>query len=551
MIHSNDSARSGHYELSRPLGQDALTCAFAARHTGGGHLVRLELLHPELARNERFRARFLDQAAAMLALSHPALPRVEEVLSQADVCGVALELVPGRTLAQVLQRAGRGRCPVDLHLYWLRRVLSGLEHAHRAPGSGSSRAGFVHGDVSPSRVHVGYGGEVQLLGGGLATCRHALSVERGRSVLDVRYAAPEVLLGEPAGPSADLFSLGVMLWEALARQSRTVDADLASVSRRRTLGSEPDLESVWPDAPESLVQLCARALAFAPHERYSSAAEMAVELDAYLARAAEPSAVVLGRVPAWLAATFGESDDRWTRNDGLSASDDGPPPSRRSGVSSPTPASDAAQRESTAAPPLDGARVGHASAAPEPAPRQSDTGGHRAFSSTWNGPRSAPRSSPWPAARAALPALAVAAGAIGAVWVLAQRASGEHAAPPAARLAAPSVERVKAAASSSATQGRYGAADAGAEHRAAPPAAAPLPAFFAGRVSSAALRANTSPPLAPDELPQVDDPRDSLQVAILRATRAQRRALRQRRAKTPTAAASAPPAITDPRDRDE
>ena len=203
MTHSNDSDRSGPYELLGPLGQDALVSAFMARRVGGGGLVRLELLHPELIRNDLFRARFLDQAAAMLSLSHPVLPQVLEVLSEVDARGVALELVPGRSLTEVLQRTGRARCPVDLHVYWLRQVLSGLEHAHQASAAGSARGGFVHGDVCPSRVQLGYAGEVQLLGSGFAACRHALSVERGRPVADVRYAAPEVLLGEPAGPSAE------------------------------------------------------------------------------------------------------------------------------------------------------------------------------------------------------------------------------------------------------------------------------------------------------------------------------------------------------------
>jgi len=552
MTHSNDGDRRGPYELSRSLGQDALTHAFVARRLGAGRLARLELLQPELTRNERFRARFLDGAAAMLSLSHPVLPHVLEVLPDADVCGVALELIPGRSLSEILLRTGRGRCPVDLHVYWLRQVLRGLEHAHGAPASGSSRAGFVHGDVCPGRVHVGSGGEVQLLGGGFAACRHALSVERGRPVVDVRYAAPEVLLGEPAGPSSDLFALGVMLWEALTRQARLGDTDMAGASRRRTLGGGPDLESVWPDAPDLLVRFFARALAIAPADRFASASEMAGELDAYLARAGEPGSAVVARIPAWLAATFGEANDGWNDDEPTSIHDKEAPASRRAEVlqrSSRAPLE--AQRHS--APPQP--REAPLPTAFEPSirtslepPRQSDTGGHRAFSSTWNGQRSV--APPWSAARAALPALAVAAGAIGAVWVLmAQRAPVEHPAAATSLESAPNIEpeaRLPALPPSTPAR-RYAPADAGVEPARAARRSPELPAFFAGRTPRAAQRADNSPPLAPDELPQVDDARDSLQAAIVRSARAQRRALRLRRAKPTSVTAPTPSA--SPADR--
>jgi serine/threonine-protein kinase len=499
----------------------------------------LELLQPELTRNERFRARFLDGAAAMLSISHRVLPRVLEVLPDAAVCGVALELVPGRSLSEILLRTGRGRCPVDLHVYWLRQVLRGLEYAHAAPASGSSRAGFVHGDVCPGRVHVGARGEVQLLGGGFAACRHALSIERGRPVVDVRYAAPEVLLGEPAGPSADLFALGVMLWEALTRQARLGDTDPAGASRRRTLGGGPDLESVWPDAPDALVRFFERALAISPADRFSSAGEMGLALDAHLARAGEPEAAVVARVPAWLAATFGEPNDGWNDDEPTSIHDTeaaGSQPggllerSSRPPLEAPGRSSMPLPSEALPAPPSSSARPSL-----EP-PRPSDTGGHRAFSSTWNGQRKVvqPRS----AARAALPALAVAAGAIGAVWVLiAQRAPLEHTAAAPLEPASLAEPEPRAAAAPGARIRRQSSADAGVEPARAARRAPELPAFFAGRSPRAVARADDSPPLAPDELPQVDDARDSLQAAIVRSARAQRRALRLRRAK-PTVPAS-------------
>jgi hypothetical protein len=176
-------------------------------------------------------------------------------------------------------------------------------------------------------------------------------------------------------------------------------------------------------------------------------------------------------------------------------------------------------------------------------PRQSDTGGHRAFSSTWNGRRSAVR--PWSALRAALPAFAVAAGAVGAVWVVAaQRAPAEPVAA-AAPLEPTEGEAELEAAPRRAPVRRHAAADAGVAAASAQQQGPELPAFFAGRTPRATPQAESAAPLAADELPQVDDARDSLQAAIVRSAKAQRRALRLRRARLPSGAPRSAAASTE------
>jgi serine/threonine-protein kinase len=296
------------HRILRQLGHGNLTRVFLAkplRATPGNELVVLKLMHPELARDDDFRALFLDQAATTLSLRHPNLVRTLEVVADPDACGMTLEFLPGQTLARVLERVGRLRFPVDLHLHILSQVLAALDHAHRFSGSRHSEPGFMHRDVCPSNVFITYDGQVKLLGAGFGNAVRALESRLGRPLLDVKYAAPELLLGYPSGPSADLFALGVMVWEAVTRQARISSEDPKVVVRRRTRGEELDVESAWPDASEPLINLCARALAVGPRERYPTALAFRADLDAYLGRATEPSDAVLARLPELMQASFG------------------------------------------------------------------------------------------------------------------------------------------------------------------------------------------------------------------------------------------------------
>jgi serine/threonine protein kinase len=300
--------RASRHRILRQLGHGNLTRVFLAtplRSAPRKELVVLKLMHPELARDHDFRALFLDQAATALSLRHPNLVRALEVVADPDACGMTLEFLPGQTLARVLERVGRLRFPVDLHLHILSQVLEAIDHVHRFAGPRHSEPGFMHRDVCPSNVFITYDGQVKLLGTGFGNAVRALESRLGRPLLDVKYAAPEVLLGYPSGSSADLFALGVMVWEAVTRQARISSDDPKAVVRRRTRGEELNLESAWPDAPEPLIALCARALAVSPRDRYPTALEFRADLDAYLSRASEPSDSVLARLPELMEASFG------------------------------------------------------------------------------------------------------------------------------------------------------------------------------------------------------------------------------------------------------
>lgn len=305
MTHPNLTGRSSsRYMILRQLGHGNLTRVFlaASRTQGPAELCVLKLMQCELAADEDFRALFLDQAASTLSLRHPGLARTLDVVADAGACGLTLEFLEGQTLARLIERLGRSRFPVDMHLHILSQVLAALEYAREV--GAAPVPGFVHRNVCPSNIFITYDGQIKLLGAGFAEATRALEARLGRPLVDVHYAAPEVLRGNEAGPSADLFGVGVMIWEAVARQARVTAEDVAVIIQKRLQGAEPGLERAWPDAPLPMMALCRQALAIDPGKRYPTTSALRAALGAYLARAAESSEAVLQRLPGLMESLF-------------------------------------------------------------------------------------------------------------------------------------------------------------------------------------------------------------------------------------------------------
>jgi eukaryotic-like serine/threonine-protein kinase len=527
------------YELLRQLGQGPATRKFLALSRGPGATSQpcvLDLMQEERAGDDDFRALLLDQAAATLDLGHAGLVRTLEVVADADGCGFVTEFLEGQTLAAVLSRVGRLRLPVDVYLHILSRVLEALEYLH---GQGSAqRAPVVHGNVCPSNVFITYDGAVKLLGSGFAEVTRALEAKLGVMLVDRRYAAPEVLLGQAGEPGSDLYGVGVMLWEALTREPLVRAAELDALVDRRSQGRERELEEVWPEAAEPLVALCRRALSVESRNRHASAAELRAELGRYLQRAGESTSAVLGRLPSLLEGPF-RSEREELRHFVRARAAAGAKPALAQGAPDSTePASSRSGRRS-------GQRT-----RVEP-----DTGGHRAYSTSVVTPlaehASPPRRFRNLAASAGVLALLTLAGA-GIVRQASRHGASSPvttaAATPGAGALAPTARSARGAPEIRIdTSAIRAGADAGVEPSTeAPPAAA----FFDGQVEASADRREAAP-LTAEDLPSVDTQRDSLQDAIVRTAR---RALRRKpgkRGEATLVAPELPPGPALPRSIDE
>lgn len=277
-----------------------LAAAGEAAHAG--RLVVLKSIWPELAADPEFVQMFRDEARLLLRISHPNIVQTLEVVDDGRRLAIAMEYLDGQPLTRILNRL---RAPSDLSLSLRLRVLidalAGLHHAHELTDYDGTPMGVVHRDVSPHNVFITYDGQVKLVDFGVAkSLASAHQTRPGAIKGKLAYMAPEQLRGpRMVDRRADIFSVGVMLWEMLAGrrlwQGMTEAQIVRHLSSGAALPAVPAEALAELGAPAALGELCARALAVDPQDRIATAAELEEALTRELADAADSHARNLGR----------------------------------------------------------------------------------------------------------------------------------------------------------------------------------------------------------------------------------------------------------------
>jgi serine/threonine protein kinase len=288
---------SSRYRLLRRIGSGGMAEVFLAVN-GQCELVVCKRIWPDLAGDPDFIAMFLDEAGLCSRMNHPNVVRTHEVGRDGDQYIIAMEYLRGHSFKHVTARlTQKGGLPLELHLAVLAEVLAGLQHAHDLTDEQGRPLGIVHRDVSPQNVFVTYDGHVKLVDFGIAKSvaashRTRPGVLKGR----LSYMAPEQVRGGPLDRRADLFSVGVMLWEAAA--GRRLWQDLAEAAIVGRLVSGPAIPPPLGPfrMPPGLLRVCRRALALDPAERYATAAEFRAELLPLLGRSPEALSRQLGQL---------------------------------------------------------------------------------------------------------------------------------------------------------------------------------------------------------------------------------------------------------------
>jgi serine/threonine protein kinase len=226
---------------------------------------------------------FLDEARLAARLNHPNIVHTYEV-GETDGYFIAMEYLEGQSLQALLTRlaARREGLSEPLVAYIAAQVLKGLHYAHGLCDFDGTPIGIVHRDVSPQNLYLTYGGEVKVLDFGIAKARmNSTRTETGVLKGKVRYMAPEQIGGRELDPRADLFALGVVLWELLARRA-LFQGDAASVMSRIVNEDVPSVREVRPEASPALDLIAIKALRRNPDERYATADEMRIALEDFL-----------------------------------------------------------------------------------------------------------------------------------------------------------------------------------------------------------------------------------------------------------------------------
>jgi len=261
----------------------------AATHGLGGFnkLLVVKELRPELAGDELYVRMFLDEARLAARLTHKNIVQTIEVGSDNARHYMVMEYLEGRSLHRIVRRFQQRRSglPVGAHLRVIAEALLGLQYAHELRDFDGEPLGIVHRDVSPLNVLVTFDGQAKLVDFGIAKSADS-SQETKTGILKgrVAYMAPEQAWGSRVDRRADVYSAGVMLWEAAAGRRLWPGMNDVEILARLLKEEAPTLRSVRPEAPEDLTAICARAMAKRPEDRYPSAAALLDDLEAHLSR---------------------------------------------------------------------------------------------------------------------------------------------------------------------------------------------------------------------------------------------------------------------------
>jgi eukaryotic-like serine/threonine-protein kinase len=259
---------AGKYEVAEELGRGGMGVVYRARDLRLKRWVALKFLPPHLADSDELRERFLIEAQAAAALSHPNICVIHEVAEADGRPFIAMEVVEGETLGR---RIEKGPLAIDDALSLITQVLAGLDEAHRK--------GIIHRDIKSGNIMVTEAGHARIMDFGLARLQGSPSLTKtGATLGTVAYMSPEQARGEEVDHRTDLWSAGVVLYEMLTGELPFQGGHEAVVVHALIHEDPRPMAPRAPPVPPELRQVVARALKKDPGARYASAADMLRDL---------------------------------------------------------------------------------------------------------------------------------------------------------------------------------------------------------------------------------------------------------------------------------
>ena len=265
------------YRIVEKLQGGPVADLYRAKQAPLERLVLIKALSPTILPSSPFAATLEREAALLSELAHPNIVRLYDFERRDDTMWLVLEHVDGWTLEELIAKLKRLAAPVAISIAL--EVARALDHAHERE--------VVHRNVQPKNVLVSKTGEIKLIDFAVASDERLPTapelLESGPSFGMPSYMSPEQILGEPADPRSDLFSLGVVLYEMVSGK-RPFDApDDKSATQRIRHDAPPPLARDAPDVPAALERTLRRSLEKMPGDRFASAAELVQALETCLA----------------------------------------------------------------------------------------------------------------------------------------------------------------------------------------------------------------------------------------------------------------------------
>ncbi len=278
----------GRYQVLAKIADGGMAAVYMARRDDG-QIVAIKRIREEFARNKDFLTMLFDEARIVSHLRHPNIVGYYELGSEDGTAFIAMELLIGQSLWNVWEgcRARGVRLRYEMIAWIGARVAEGLQYAHELregePGQ-EKPLGIVHRDVNATNIFVTYDGDIKIIDFGLAKAANrasktAAGVIKGK----VAYMSPEQAVGAAVDRRTDIFALGTTMWELACDRRLFKHTEDVKTLERVHRAEVPDPRLLVEGFPTPFWTILQRALARDPEDRYATAAELARELDAFVA----------------------------------------------------------------------------------------------------------------------------------------------------------------------------------------------------------------------------------------------------------------------------
>lgn len=278
----------GRFQLLLEMSRGGMATLYLARVRGPQmfqKMVVIKKIHDHLADEQEFIEMFQDEARIAALIHHPNVATIFDMGEAGTSYYIAMEYVHGHNLAEVMRTAKR----VHGSLPWthVARIVAdgaaGLHAAHELKNPDGRHLGVVHRDVSPQNLLISYDGHVKVVDFGIAYAAEKISHTTDGTIKGkVAYMSPEQASSAPLDRRSDVFSLGIVLFEACCMK-RLFKADTDAGTLYRVLETVvPPPRSIRPDIPQGLEEIMLKALQKDPDDRYRTAGELAEALDRLL-----------------------------------------------------------------------------------------------------------------------------------------------------------------------------------------------------------------------------------------------------------------------------
>lgn len=260
----------GRYEVQEIIGVGGMAVVYKAYDNVDDRIVAVKILKDEFLQNDDFVRRFKNESKAIAVLSHPNIVKVYDVSFGERLQYIVMEYVDGITLKEYIQK--QGAVTWNDALFFTTQILRALQHAHDK--------GIVHRDIKPQNIILLANGNIKVTDFGIARfSRSETKTLTENAIGSVHYISPEQAKGEFTDEKADIYSLGVVLYEMLAGKVPFEADSAVSVALMQLQADAKRLSEINADIPAGVEQICSHAMQKLPADRYQTATEMLFDVE--------------------------------------------------------------------------------------------------------------------------------------------------------------------------------------------------------------------------------------------------------------------------------